>query len=259
MNAPLRSSPTGPLVPAPPWANGRPAARAWRIRGPRRYYWSLAFFILLIAGSGIHAYRDLSRPDAWAYWKDLYVSPSMTAALVPDASFNGTLHDRPALFLSGRVGAAAATWFREQLDKDHLVAGDTVVMTSAGGDLDQAVIMGEIIRARGLSTAVGVIDGSGQVRPSRCASACVFIFAGGSVRFGVEGSRLGVHRFVIATPGRDPVAEAQRTTGLVLRYMTRMGVASSFVEAMSATSEIRWLGDREAVAMHLITDPVQLP
>jgi hypothetical protein len=61
---------------------------------------------------------------------------------------------------------------------------------------------------------------------------------------------------VTSTPGRAPVAETQRTAGIVLSYMTRMGVASSIVEAMSETRDVRWLGTWEAAAMNLITDLV---
>jgi len=42
-------------------------------------------------------------------------------------------------------------------------------------------------------------------------------------------------------------------------YMSKMGVASSMVAAMSETREIRWLAPREALAMNLITDPVGRP
>ena len=110
-------------------------------------------------------------------------------------------------------------------------------MSSPGGDVGQAIIMGEIIRARGLVTAVGTVDASGRVGPAYCASACVFVFAGGKTRFGVEGSRLGVHRFVTTkTASADPVADAQRVTGTMLSYMTKMGISASvFVEAMSRT------------------------
>jgi hypothetical protein len=38
-----------------------------------------------------------------------------------------------------------------------------------------------------------------------------------------------------------------------------MGVSSSVAEAMSATSDVRWLGAREAAGMNLVTDPVQRP
>ena len=60
-------------------------------------------------------------------------------------------------------------------------------------------------------------------------------------------------------PVGDPVAETQRIAGAVLGYMTKMGVASSIVEAMSETRDIRWLGPKEALAMNLITDPVGRP
>lgn len=236
---------------------GQPATPAPRRVGSRRYLWSVAIFVLLIAGTGIRAYRDLSRPEAWAYWKDQYLSPSMTSSRLAGTGFDGT--GRPALFISGRIGAAAASWFRDRLDEAHLAAGDTVLMSSPGGDLGQAIIMGEMIRSRGLTTAVGVVDGSGRIVPSYCASACVFVYAGGTSRYGVEGSALGVHRFVATSPGSDPVAETQRTTGMVLNYMTRMGVASSVIEAMSETRDIRWLGAREAVAMNLVTAPVRKP
>jgi hypothetical protein len=213
----------------------------------------------MISGVGIRAYRDLSRPEAWSYWKDQYFSPTMTSSLVTNANFNGGSRGRSALFITGKIGAASAAWFRDRLAEAHLAAGDTVLMSSPGGDLNQAVIMGEIIRSHGLATAVGVVDASGKVRPSYCASACVFVYAGGNSRYGVEGSMLGVHRFVTSTPGGDPVAETQRTTGMVLSYMTKMGVSSSVVEAMSETRDVRWLGAKEAAAMNLVTNPVERP
>jgi hypothetical protein len=85
----------------------------------------------------------------------------------------------------------------------------------------------------------------------------VFVYAGGKVRFGVEGSRLGVHRFTTTTAGGDPVADTQQVTGMVLGYLTRMGISASIVEAMTATSDIRWLSSQEAVTMKLVTDPVR--
>ena len=162
-----------------------------------------------------------------------------------------------ALALRGRIGAAAASWFRDRIEEAYLVPGDLVLLSSPGGDLDQAVIMGEIIRSRGLATAVGVADASGRIRPSYCASACVFVYAGGKTRFGVEASMLGVHRFAMRGSDSDAVAETQRTAGMILSHMTKMGISSSLVEAMSASGDIRWLSSQEAVAMNLITDPVR--
>jgi hypothetical protein len=213
-------------------------------------------------GFGTRAYRDLSRPEAWDYWKDQYVSPSLASSLIDKAYLDRAGLDgavRRALFVRGTIGPAAASWFRDRLDEAHLAAGETVLLSSPGGDLNQALIMGEIIRSRGFVTAVGVADASGRIRPSYCASACVLTYAGGKTRLGIDGSALGVHRFVTTTPVRDPIAEAQRVAGAVLSYMTRMGVSSSIVEAMSETSDIRWLDPKQALAMNLITEPIGRP
>jgi hypothetical protein len=145
------------------------------------------------------------------------------------------------------------------LDQANLAAGDIVLLASPGGDLSQATIMGEIIRQRALATAVGSSDASGRVKPAYCASACVLVYAGGKTRFGVLGSALGVHRFVTTRPVDDPVAEAQRIAGAVLGYMTRMGVSSTIVEAISETRDIRWLSPKQALAMNLVTDPLGKP
>jgi hypothetical protein len=227
------------------------------VRG-RRQLLSVAMFILIILGVGIRAYRDLSRPEAWAYWKELYFSPSLTSSVIANADVDG--HRRPALAVSGKISVAGASWLRDRLNEAHLAAGDLVLLSSPGGDVSQAMIMGEMIRARGLVTAVGVADNAGRVRPSYCASACVLVYAGGKSRLGVEGSALGVHRFVTSGSGAtDLVAETQRVEGAVLNYMTRMGVSSAVVEAMSATRDVRWLGAQEALAMNLITEPARVP
>jgi hypothetical protein len=248
-------------TPARPWgppaaASSADAARSSLEPGGRRKIplLSILFVVLMLALVGGRAYQELSTPQAWAYWKDSYLSPSMTASLVQPAAA-GT-DSRLVLAVSGKIGPAAATWFRGKLDDAKLRAGDTVAFSSPGGDVDQAIIIGEAIRSRGLKTLVATFDSEGRMRPSYCASACVLAYAGGTVRIGVPGSALGVHRFTTEGAGHDPVAETQRTTGMILGYMTRMGVSSSIMEVMSSTADIRWLAPQQAVDMKLVTDPL---
>jgi hypothetical protein len=255
----FRRSPTGPAVIPPRIPAAPPPAAPVKAARFRPSFWSIAVFVLLASGIGIRAYRDLSRPDAWDYWKDQYISPSLTASLVAKAYLGSADQGRRTLMVGGTIGPAAARLFRDRLDEAGLAAGDLVLLSSPGGDVSQAVIMGEIIRSRGLATAVGTTDASGRVKPAYCASACVLVYAGGKPRFGVLGSALGVHRFVTTKAMSDPVADTQRVAGAVLGYMTKMGVSSSVVEAMSETRDIRWLAPKDALAMNLITDPVGKP
>jgi len=148
-------------------------------------------FVLLISGVGIRAYRDLSRPEAWAYWKESYLAPTMTSALIPSGRFR-RLGPWPA---RARHQRGDRRRHRElvpgQAREGHLAAGDAVLLSSPGGDLNRAVIMGEIIRSRGLVTAVGVTDASGQVRqPIVSAPACSSMPAA-RYGYGMEGSMLG--------------------------------------------------------------------
>ena len=244
----------------PPRVRRDPPA-APSVQEPRRqwHFWSVAIFILLLSGVGIRAYQDLSQPEAWDYWKDQYVSSSLTLTPIAKVDLNGAAQGRRALQVSGTIGPAAAKLFRDRVDQLNLAAGDMILLSSPGGNLNQAVIMGEIIRSRGLVTGVGSADASGHVKPAYCASACVLAYAGGKTRFGVPGSALGVHRFTTTKPAEDPVAETQRIAGAVLGYMTRMGVSSSIVEAMSETRDIRWLSPKQALAMNLVTDPLGKP
>lgn len=259
----FRRSPTGPSVAAPRALPNPPPRPETRDSIPTQYRWrglaSIIFFCVMVAGVGVRAYRDLSRPEAWSFWKDQYVSASLSAAVIPTIDIDHSGRPRRALAISGEIGPAAANWLRDRLGQADLKPGDVILLASPGGNLDQGVIMGEIIRAHALATAVGARDEAGGIKPAYCASACVLAFAGGTPRYGVDGSALGVHRFTTSAPGRDPVAETQRVTGAILGYMSRMGVSSQVVEAMSETREIRWLAQKEALAMNLVTTAVGRP
>ncbi|EKS28081.1 hypothetical protein [Afipia felis] len=251
--------------PARPWgeASGvEPKAPVSQVPGRRarrfgRSWLSSILFAVLIFGLwGGRAWQDLSSPSAWAYWKDRYFSPTLTSSVI-QIEANGRSHR--ALAISGEIGAAAAVWFREKLDDAKLGEGDFVVLSSPGGQVDQALIMGDVIRSRGLTTMVAKADATGRLRPSYCASACVLVYAGGKIREAFPGSALGVHQFTTELPrsadfGRDIVADTQKTTGIILDYMTRMGVSPSILQAMSATRDIRWLNDRETFDLKLATN-----
>jgi hypothetical protein len=242
-------------APQPETMNSPPPGTAGRRWLSRNSLVSILFAILILGLWGGRAYQDLSSPSAWAYWKDLYFSPSLTSSVMRIDMKGRSVR---ALAIKGEIGAAAASWFRDRLDEAKLVAGDIVLLSSPGGRLDQSLIMGDVIRSRGLTTMVGAVDGEGRVRSSYCASACVFVYAGGKMREAFPGSALGVHQFTTEVPkgadaGRDVVADTQKTTGMILEYTTRMGVSPSILQVMSATRDIRWLKEKEIFDLNLAT------
>jgi membrane-bound ClpP family serine protease len=154
---------------ASPW--GAPPSGPVRQRPTSSGYFfrnklSVLLFAVICLSVGIRMYKDLSGPDAWAYWKDQYISPSLTSQLTTLASLDGSGRRTPALIVRGTIGPAAASWLRDRIEESHLKQGDAVVLSSPGGDLGQAIIMGETIRSRGLNTAVGTVDGPDEIAPS---------------------------------------------------------------------------------------------
>ena len=186
----------------------RPVRRLLRHR-PRplrrkRNFWSIVVFILLISGIGIRAWRDLSQPDAWDYWKDQYFSPSLKSQLIDRLDLDASGKGRRALLVSGTIGPAAANWFRGQLTRPispRATSSAVVARRRSGPGADHgrdhpAARAGH----RGRQPPINRDASS----PSYCASACVLVYAGGKTRFGVPGSALGVHRFVTTRPADDP-------------------------------------------------------
>jgi hypothetical protein len=123
----FRRSPTGPSVVPPRIPPHQPPPPPVRAPRRKRHFWSVAIFILLVSGVCIRAYRDLSQPEAWHYWKDQYVSPSLTSQVIDTLHLDGSSQGRRALFVSGTIGPAAANWFRGRLDQANLTAGDIVL------------------------------------------------------------------------------------------------------------------------------------
>ena len=116
----FRRSPTGPAVAPPRMPAGQAQPSPAQPPRYKRHFWSIAIFILLVSGVCIRAYRDLSQPEAWHYWKDQYVSPSLTFSLIDKVDLNGAGQGRRALFVSGTIGPAAAALFRDKLDQANL-------------------------------------------------------------------------------------------------------------------------------------------
>lgn len=104
------------------------------------------------------------------------------------------------------------------------IAGNTVWLSSNGGDIDASMELGRLLRDRGLYTLVGKGD--------QCLSACVFVFMGGERR-SVAG-RLGIHRpffpYTYETPDRQ--ARFRHLTRVLREYIDELDFPASLYEAV---------------------------
>lgn len=119
----------------------------------------------------------------------------------------------------GFIDSGAAKRFEDEIaSRGEYV--ETVALNSAGGSLNDAMAIADLIREKGLSTEVA--DGA------LCASSCPLILAGGQSRTAGAKAAIGVHQFYAA--GGEPsgpaqaMSDAQMTTARITRHLAEMGV-----------------------------------
>lgn len=141
------------------------------------------------------------------------------------------------VFFDGVISDGLADEFEKILEHE----GPNVFLNSPGGDLQEAIEIGRLIRKSGKRTNVGSIDGiktrTFDNKPDEfpkngvCESACAYMFVGGEQR-SLESGKLGFHRFYSTGRGIDS-DEAQIISGILVAYLVEMGVDARLFLAAS--------------------------
>lgn len=179
----------------------RPTVSLGILRLMRRW----VFALIALSVFAIPALADAAQPDAEA----------MVFSIVRNAAPACEPNCPEWIFAEGKiVGSSPAALKRilKQAGKRRL----PILINSPGGDVDAAIAMGRMIRARGLDTAVsatrfkgcgprdpdcklpprnqGVYSGNAYSGGSFCVSACPLMLAGGIDRLASQWSYVGVHQ-----------------------------------------------------------------
>lgn len=158
------------------------------------------------------------------------------------------------IFAHGEITEGTTERLRRFLD-DHRVPPDsTIYFDSPGGLVGEAMKLGRLIRARGLSTAIGLPGGE----PGECLSACALTFLGGVWRFNGSKSIYGVHRFFNPRPSAAAADVAQVLSGEIVNYIREMGVDLRLFERMTLAgrNRILLLSLAEQLKLNVVTQGV---
>ena len=182
------------------------------------------------------------------------------------------------LSAEGRIGPGAAADLAEALAR---LDGrrENGLGSATGGSVADAMAMGELIRARGLTVAVArtlITDcperaprcASGPGRAitggAMCASACVLVLAGGVERLIGPAPLIGVHQITTVVRETEGLAHLTSTRKVyeqldadaaVSAYLAAMGVGDPVMALMRKTpaASVRWLSLADLKASHLAT------
>lgn len=152
------------------------------------------------------------------------------------------------LLASGTIASGSAKAFADEIDKRGSYVR-TVVLHSPGGSVQDALLMGRLIREKGFATEVA----SGTY----CASSCPLVFAGGSQRIAGKGAAIGVHQVYAvddASSGAG-MAGAQQISAVCQKYLRDMGVdIGVWIHAMETPREqLYYFKPIELLSLNLAT------
>jgi hypothetical protein len=153
------------------------------------------------------------------------------------------------LVVEGEIRGGEFNHFRKAVEGNDV---DWVIFDSAGGSVEDAIAMGQLIRERGMT--VSLAEGG------KCASACVFAYAGGVERFAHRSNSIGVHQVSVshvATGARLPgsTADGQQTTAAIFNHFEAMGVNPkvAIIGAAVDPDDMHWFTQDQARDYGLVT------
>jgi hypothetical protein len=174
------------------------------------------------------------------------------------------------IYIRGAIRSGDAKVLNEKVSKIRNNIGNyvcplgypTVSLISKGGDVDEAMSIGRIIRKNRMGTLVGYNDSSESDRRAKCYSACVFILASGVKRQVIhELGVVGIHRpYFNRSEGSESVENTRlmrrKLTNEITQYFEEMDINPSLIQDMMASSptEIRSLSAEETQRYRLSVD-----
>jgi hypothetical protein len=199
-------------------------------------------------------------PDMPPVTTDVPENPDRSRRVVPARKADGTLA-KPMTFALGKNGRLIATGMIAPGSADAFASevnarGEyikTIVLSSPGGSVGDALEMGRLIRARGFAT---------EIEPNRiCVSSCPLVFVGGVKRAAGTGAIIGVHQVFAPDAAEaarhDTMSEAQRVSARCQRYLADMGIdLKMWVHAMETPKDRLFIfSANELRELSIVTPP----
>lgn len=168
----------------------------------------------------------------------------------------------------GKINIGDEERFRTFLEISMPPPRSTVYIDSTGGNVEEAIKIGRIIRDSWFSCSIGryVINFNEpaspifprQLIPGKCISAATLIYLGGRLRYYPDNSVFGVHQFSFKNPSPEHIGRSQQLSAQIASYVSDMGVGPKFLEISSSTAgnEISHLTEDDLKVMKVVTGGV---
>ena len=194
---------------------------------------SFVLLVLVLHSFKAHAelvFRSLEQVNGQTQWSGIkkYNNPADIAPVKRSPGRAVVAVDEVRVFLTGEITRQdmdSATVMADLIKSgQQKIVGNTLWLSSHGGDIDVGMELARLLRKLGISTFVDKND--------RCASACVFAFMGGERR-SVAG-QIGIHRpyFPFTQDSPDRPARFRHLQKTLRDFVEEMDFPASLYEAV---------------------------
>ncbi len=167
---------------------------------------------------------------------------------------------RQTIYADGVITSGTAARLNDFLNMHHAIPGAMIDFNSPGGNLQEGLQIGRLIRQRNLQTNIS--QQGAEYKPDQlngfCYSACSIAFLGGIVRYAPANTAFGVHRFAIpqnTLTGDQALDASQIQSSQIAEYLNFMGIQPGFISEINLASpnEINILSQQKLTALRVIT------
>lgn len=182
----------------------------------------------------------ISRLTAFIFFSLIHTADLAAAAEISLVKFDLFDDQTHHLHIEGPIERGDAARIRE-LTRGLPEGRDAILvvsLNSPGGNVQEGLDIARDFQGKDMQVVTDVMTRDG--RPGSCSSACSYIFLGGSYRFLLDGSKLGVHQFRYLQDGFVPLSEVTRAVQArsadITSLLSDAHVDPGFFSLMGATA-----------------------
>lgn len=168
----------------------------------------------------------------------------------------------------GLINKGDADLLLSQINNGNIPEGIALYIDSEGGDPEEAIKIGRIIRENRFTTTIGRCEITKPIEidylndkiyerrftKGKCFSAATLVFMGGRLRYKNDGSQFGVHRFSFKNPSPENINYSQILSANIAKYIVDMGIDIEIMNLSSSVdrSSIMIIDEDELIKLNII-------
>lgn len=196
-------------------------------------------------------------PLCFSFHPSVAAEESLKISVIPPGPYEIAIGTNAwKIYLDGTIEAGA----EKRVEREISRISNSVIevyINSHGGDFLTGIKLGHLFRAKSAWTHIGRQGAGATANPGECYSACAIAYLGGYYRFGISGSKYGVHRtWKDGAAKNSDLDDGQIISAAIGAYIREMGVDSRLLDltVTAGKNQIYILSESEQKTLGVVNE-----